>query len=83
MGPHLAIHCGGNDHRCSGGEAGGGYCVTGESTSHGAEPLCCRRCNEDRVGAIGGNDVTDATVWKKVEEVRVHRVAGQCAQGER
>ena len=83
MCPHLAVHCGGNHYGCGGGEAGGGHRITGESAGHGTEPLCRCRCNEDRIGAIGGNDVTDAPVWEKVEEICVNGVAGECAQGER
>jgi hypothetical protein len=83
MCPHLAVHCGGNNNGCGGGEAGGGYCVAGEATSHGTEPLCRCRRNENRVGAIGGNDVTDATVWEKVKQIGINGVSGERAQRER
>ena len=83
MRPHLAVHCGGNNNGCGGGEAGGGHRVARESAGHGAEPLCRCRCNQDRVGTIGGNDVADATVREKVKEICINSVAGECAQGER
>jgi hypothetical protein len=83
MCPHLAVHCGGNNYGCGGGETGGGHRVAREPTGHCAEPLCCCWCNEDCVGTIGGNDVADATVWEKVKEICINGVAGECAQGER
>ena len=83
MCPHLAIHCGGNNNGRSGGEAGGGHHIPGESAGHGAEPLRRCGCDEDCIGAIGGNDVTDATIWEQVKEIGINGVSGERAQRER
>ena len=83
MRPHFAIHRWGNDYGCGGGEAGGGHHISGEAARHGADPLCCCWRDQDRIGGVGGNDVTNATVGEQVEQVGINGVPCECAQGER
>ena len=82
MRPHLAIHCRCNDHGCGGGEAGGGHHVSSETARHGADPLCGCRRDQDRIGGVGCNDVTDTAVGEQVEEIGINGVPCKCAQGE-
>ena len=82
MRPHLPVHCGCNNNGRGGGEASGGHHIPGESAGHGAEPLRRCGCDKDCISAIGGNDMTDATIREQVKEIGIHRVAGECAQRE-
>ena len=83
MRPHLAVHCGCNDHGCGGGEAGGGDHISGETARHGPDPLRGGWRDENRIGGISGNDMANATVGEQVEQVGINGVPRECAQGER
>ena len=58
-------------------EAGGGDGVAGEAGRHRRQPVGGRRGDDDRVGAVGDDDVADPLVGEQAADVALDRVAGQ------
>ena len=83
VGPHVAVHRRRDDDRGRRGEDRGGHDVAGQPVGHRAQPVRGRRRDDDRVGAVGDDDVADPPVGQQLEDVGLDRMARQRREGQR
>ncbi|MNI08255.1 hypothetical protein D3C73_612820 [compost metagenome] len=81
--PHGLVHCRGNGDHGIGGQHQRGQQVIGDALGQTGDQVGGGRGDQHQVGPFGQFDVAHGGFGRRVQQVQVHRVPGQCLHGQR